>query len=403
MNRARLTALTATAALSLAALPAIAAAPVEQRSAIERIYWAQGWTHPIVVHLPIALLLAAAIAVCWKLVSRKVSDGLIYFCLLIGTGGAVLSTVAGWAWAPQKESNYAEVFNPESNIFWHRWGGVAVTVASMGVLFWATSRMRAKNRHEIRVKVVDKQTGEQLGSVKQEVSGPPVHPPRQYVWQAAVVLLAVGMGWVGHDGGELVYPDNFKKIVEMAKGEREIDIKGQKKKDKTVLTSTPAPTPTPAVTPAVTPATLPATPSTNPAAAGDPATQPAAAAVPPAAIPPAVAAATAGSVDFQKQIWPIFVDKCIYCHGPDKQKGKLRMDSEAASKEGGSDDGALYVAGKSADSPLIKRSVTTDEDEVMPPPKEKKKLTAEEIELFRKWVDEGAKWNFTPTAADLKK
>src|SRR6266496_3427794 len=49
-------------------------------------------------------------------------------------------------------------------------------------------------------------------------------------------------------------------------------------------------------------------------------------------------------VDFAKQILPILQQNCIKCHGEEKQKGKLRLDSKEAAMKGGK-DGVVIVAG----------------------------------------------------------
>src|SRR5262249_15653369 len=94
---------------------------------------------------------------------------------------------------------------------------------------------------------------------------------------------------------------------------------------------------------------------------------------------------------------------CTQCHGPDEKarKAKLRFDT----KEGAFrvlDGKAVIVPGKSAESELIHRITTDDADDHMPPAKSGRKLTAAQIELFRRWIDEGAKWGehwaFTPIA-----
>src|SRR5262245_15473610 len=109
-------------------------------------------------------------------------------------------------------------------------------------------------------------------------------------------------------------------------------------------------------------------------------------------------------VDFSRDILPIFSENCIQCHGPDEKarKAKLRFDT----KEGAfrlKDGKAVIVPGKSAESELVRRITTTDPDDQMPPPKSNHKLTARQIELFTRWIDEGAKWAthwaFTPIAA----
>ncbi len=113
---------------------------------------------------------------------------------------------------------------------------------------------------------------------------------------------------------------------------------------------------------------------------------------------PAAAAARAGNVpakiDFNHDIRPILSDNCFACHGPDdkERKGKLRLDvREDALKPAKSGEHAI-VPGDAAKSHLLARILTTDEDEVMPPPKSGKKLTAPQVDLLKRWIEEGAKY-----------
>jgi len=105
-------------------------------------------------------------------------------------------------------------------------------------------------------------------------------------------------------------------------------------------------------------------------------------------------------IDFSREIRPILSDNCFKCHGPDEKerKAKLRLDlKEEALKPSKSGDYAI-VPGDVARSKLIERITSKDPDEVMPPAKTGKKLTAQQIELFRRWIEEGAKfvshWSF---------
>lgn len=98
-------------------------------------------------------------------------------------------------------------------------------------------------------------------------------------------------------------------------------------------------------------------------------------------------------VNFSREIRPILSEHCFACHGPDQEqrKAKLRLDT----KEGAisAKDGVHIIKpGDGDESAVIKRILTVDEDEVMPPPKTGKKLTAAQISLLKRWVDEGAKW-----------
>jgi ribosomal protein S9 len=87
-------------------------------------------------------------------------------------------------------------------------------------------------------------------------------------------------------------------------------------------------------------------------------------------------------------IAPLLESKCVGCHGADKQKGKLRMDSYAALVKGGS-EGPSLVPGKVADSLMVTRiCLPADNDEHMPP-EDKPQLSAAEIQLIRLWVEKG--------------
>ena len=99
-------------------------------------------------------------------------------------------------------------------------------------------------------------------------------------------------------------------------------------------------------------------------------------------------------VSYVKDIKPIFDHSCTKCHGPEKQKGKLRLDTLPAALKGG-EDGKVIQPGDSANSVLVHNVAHIgDEDEYMPPPDNKDKippLTKEQIGLIRAWIDQGAK------------
>ncbi len=96
---------------------------------------------------------------------------------------------------------------------------------------------------------------------------------------------------------------------------------------------------------------------------------------------------------FEKDIKPLFDKSCIDCHGAEKPKGKLRLDTLAGTLKG-SVDGKVLEPGNSAKSFLVANiAFLGDEDDFMPPPKETKypKFTAEEVGIVRAWIDQGAK------------
>ncbi|MEK7793705.1 MAG: c-type cytochrome domain-containing protein [Candidatus Hydrogenedentota bacterium] len=110
------------------------------------------------------------------------------------------------------------------------------------------------------------------------------------------------------------------------------------------------------------------------------------------AISAAVAAslANAQSIDFSKDVWPIFAERCIECHGPDKHKGDLRFDDKEWLG-----DVEIVAPGKPEDSLIYKNiNLPLDDDNHMP--NEGDPLTREQIVLIRLWIAEGAKagdWN----------
>ncbi len=104
-------------------------------------------------------------------------------------------------------------------------------------------------------------------------------------------------------------------------------------------------------------------------------------------LPPA---ATKTGLTFDKDIKPIFDKSCIKCHGAEKQKGKLRLDTLEASLKGG-ENGESIVKGNSAKSPLVHTIARLDPDSAMPPDGKGDPLTKEQIGIVRAWIDQGAK------------
>jgi cytochrome c553 len=90
---------------------------------------------------------------------------------------------------------------------------------------------------------------------------------------------------------------------------------------------------------------------------------------------------------FEKKIRPLLADKCIKCHGPEKQWSNLRMDSREALLKGG-DRGAAIVPGKPDESLLIRAVRRVDEDIAMPQKDEK--LSDQQIADLEEWISDGA-------------
>lgn len=126
----------------------------------------------------------------------------------------------------------------------------------------------------------------------------------------------------------------------------------------------------------------------------------------------AFAAATASAanlpdkVDFNFHIRPILSDRCFACHGPDEKarRGGFRLDTA---------EGAFAVRDRSGKTPIVprqpaesevyRRITAADPADLMPPPESKLALNAEEKELIRRWIEQGAAykahWAFLPVGA----
>ena len=94
-------------------------------------------------------------------------------------------------------------------------------------------------------------------------------------------------------------------------------------------------------------------------------------------------------VDFKKEIWPLFQEHCVKCHGPDQQKSGYRIDIAELALEGG-EMGEAVIPGNSAKSPLIHFISGLDEEVVMPPKGDP--FNAKTVGLIRAWIDQGADW-----------
>lgn len=107
-------------------------------------------------------------------------------------------------------------------------------------------------------------------------------------------------------------------------------------------------------------------------------------------------------VEYRREVLPILADHCFNCHGLDagSREGGLRLDDSASAVAGGDSGVAAILPGDPAASELIARVTSLDEGSVMPPPDAKNPLTAEEIEVLRRWITQDAEyqshWAFEP-------
>ena len=161
------------AATESGAVPVPAEKPKAMPTSMAARIWAfQGFLHPATVHFPIALLILGALAAVGSFVPGWTSaEATAKFCLFFGATFSVVACVMGWSFADER--GYGNWTNTEGEIFWHRLSGIVLAIFSMILLFisWNSSQS----------------------------SG------RKLIWKIGMVLAAVIVGLVGHQGGELTY------------------------------------------------------------------------------------------------------------------------------------------------------------------------------------------------------
>src|SRR5689334_6049348 len=101
-----------------------------------------------------------------------------------------------------------------------------------------------------------------------------------------------------------------------------------------------------------------------------------------------------GPVSFTRDIQPVFESSCWKCHGGAVQLSKLDLRTRESALKGGA-RGPAIVPGKPAES-RVYRVIAGLEKPSMPLDG---KLTAEQIETIRRWIDQGATWDAVETAS----
>ena len=95
-------------------------------------------------------------------------------------------------------------------------------------------------------------------------------------------------------------------------------------------------------------------------------------------------------VDFDRQVRPILSDNCFACHGPDEKQRMAGLHFDT--KDGAFSKPGVIVPGDSAHSKMYLKVSNPNVAMRMPPPYSGRKLTPEQIETIKNWIDSGAKW-----------
>ena len=286
-----------------------------------------GRLHPLLLHFPIAFVLAAAaIELVWWLVGRRdarsPSGG---FCLWAGLIMGGLATWAGWLLADHQTLT-------GSDLFWHRW----TAIAAMGFLVLAAIAWILRKWDSARW--VTPQLGLLLLSA---------------------VLICVS----GHIGAEMVWGDDwvFKPL--------------SKSQATSAPTETPKADPSPESESASGPIQQPSTPS---------------AASPPSLADAKKTSDADHTQVTWAMIEPIFEAHCAKCHGPKRQKGDLQLIPWSAIFEFEPAAWAVRP-GNVKDSWVHQRIVLPpDHEDAMPPEGKADPLSAEQITMIDHWIQQGA-------------
>ena len=110
---------------------------------------------------------------------------------------------------------------------------------------------------------------------------------------------------------------------------------------------------------------------------------------------------------YESLIQPVFDAKCVECHGPNKNKGKLKLNTKEDLLKGGTGAGEdILIQGNADDSELIFRiTLPSDDDEAMPPMEDKdhyNPVTTQELDVMKSWITLGASFNLLVSELDKK-
>jgi hypothetical protein len=96
-------------------------------------------------------------------------------------------------------------------------------------------------------------------------------------------------------------------------------------------------------------------------------------------------------VSFNREILPILANNCFACHGPDEKKRETKFHFDT--QEGMFAKRGVIEPGNAAESLLVEKITDPNPKDRMPPPDSGHSLTERQIDLLRRWIDEGAKWD----------
>lgn len=272
-----------------------------------------GRFHPLVVHLPIALLLLVPLFELCGITKRwsylRTSAG---FLLKLATLAVITAVTLGWllAWSGGYDGPL---------VAQHMWGGVMLAIASVACCLVRRSNLKA--------------------------------------YAAALFATLMLMIWTSDQGGKITHgetyltefmPASVRPFLKIRAPHKKTDVAGATV-NPSVIATTSVSTPTNVVN----------------------------------------AASAALASFFAARVQPIFEDKCVTCHNPNKHKANLRLDSFEHLMRG-SKHGPVVKAGDPQHSELYRRITLSPEEKDFMPADGKPRLTANEIKVIELWLSAGA-------------
>lgn len=310
-----------------------------------------GRFHPILLHLPVGALIVLTIMELACLTRRGESHfgSAALLTLWIGSAGSVLAVLAGIMLS--REGGYTG-----GNFTLHQ---TLALLGTAGVLLALCIRIYA------------------MGQQNREL----MHAYRA-VFFGSFAMMSLG----AHFGGNMSHGSKF--LTEHAPEPMKGQMVGMEKWMLSFVESPKVPAKEVKAEPTAEPITT--APKPAPAAIVETSTSAAMPTPQPAPIP---APNGTDKLVFQDVILPIFVAKCNKCHGEEKQKGDLRMDTFEMLMIGGENAAEKknnIVPGKPDESLTIQSIVAPIDDDLHMPPEGKDQLTPAEISAIRYWVQAGA-------------
>lgn len=157
-------------------------APAPVKSQFQRVTTLIGLFHPAAVHFPVALLTISALFLLCSFVYRDAFENAAFHCLWIGAISACFSCLLGWYFAEHEGYSSSPTFDFSKGIERHRWTAISLSVLSIVTIPVAISARKRPDKRNRRI-----------------------------LWLVGAGLLAMLVGIAGHQGGELVYGEDFQK------------------------------------------------------------------------------------------------------------------------------------------------------------------------------------------------